>query len=112
MLKACEAVDQWVTREDPLGRSSDLDCSILSPLHAWDSISFLSAWDSSGREAVSDSKGKDKFLKRKFCQISRYVGFVNIKHKDSHNRESFARQHRRVAYLTRKGIETVMHPLC
>lgn len=44
-----ETVDQTVsvTGEDPLGCSPDLGCSILSPLHASDSSSFLSACDSS-----------------------------------------------------------------
>lgn len=48
MVKECEAVEEPVTREDP----PHLGCSILSPLHAWDSISFLSACDSSERVGV------------------------------------------------------------
>ena len=56
----CEAVNQSVTREDPPGWSPDLDCSILSPLHASDSISFLSACDSSVGRGLGGSGGDNQ----------------------------------------------------
>lgn len=52
----CETADQSVTREDPPGCIPDMGCSILSPLHAWDSISFLPACDSSMRGVGGDNQ--------------------------------------------------------